>query len=63
MIRRKERAANAQAEGEHHHPEGPKQSGTFGFLKLAIGYMTPFFLLPMVFVFGSDVSIWAANFA
>ncbi|XP_077534281.1 Na(+)/citrate cotransporter-like [Haemaphysalis longicornis] len=54
MMRRKERAANAQADGEHHHAEAPKQSGTFGFLKLAIGYMTPFFLLPMVFVFGTN---------
>lgn len=40
-------------DGEHHGV--PKQS-TFGFMKLAVGYMTPFFLLPMVFVFGTNVS-------
>ncbi|XP_065286597.1 Na(+)/citrate cotransporter-like [Dermacentor albipictus] len=54
MMRRKEAAAaTPQGEGEHHR-EVSKHSTTFGFMKLAIGYMTPFFLLPMVFVFGTQ---------
>ncbi|XP_037564554.2 solute carrier family 13 member 4 [Dermacentor silvarum] len=54
MMRRKEAAAaGVQGEGEHHR-EVSKHSTTFGFMKLAIGYMTPFFLLPMVFVFGTQ---------
>ncbi|KAH7960328.1 hypothetical protein HPB49_018725 [Dermacentor silvarum] len=56
MMRRKEAAAaGVQGEGEHHR-EVSKHSTTFGFMKLAIGYMTPFFLLPMVFVFGTQAS-------
>nr|XP_037270529.1 solute carrier family 13 member 4-like [Rhipicephalus microplus] len=51
-MRRKEAAA-AGGQGEHHR-EPSKHSTTFGFMKLAIGYMTPFFLLPMVFVFGTQ---------
>ncbi|KAH8041923.1 hypothetical protein HPB51_019623 [Rhipicephalus microplus] len=53
-MRRKEAAA-AGGQGEHHR-EPSKHSTTFGFMKLAIGYMTPFFLLPMVFVFGTQAS-------
>ncbi|KAH7956905.1 hypothetical protein HPB52_013505 [Rhipicephalus sanguineus] len=49
MRRKEAAAAGGQAEGEHHR-QASKHSTTFGFMKLAIGYMTPFFLLPMVFV-------------
>ncbi|XP_077508277.1 Na(+)/citrate cotransporter-like [Amblyomma americanum] len=57
MMRRKDQAPavplGAQGEAEHHRGEAVKQSSTFGLMKLAVGYMTPFFLLPMVFVFGT----------
>lgn len=57
MMRRKDLAAASavasQGEAEHHRGEAGKPSSSFGLMKLAVGYMTPFFLLPMVFVFGT----------